>query len=153
MSTKRVVLTFASGAIILLVVVGLNVMSGISSSRFSATFAATTVPGTPLPPNYDMLLAKVRQAGTIRVVVEFRTAGSSTASPSTPEDLRAEDVAIQQARAQLLAQLAPYHVTLISGDWFIPYVALKVDESALLSLMNAPQVLGIIEDVSFPVAR
>lgn len=102
-----------------------------------------------LPPRYAEMLGKVQANGTIQVIVGFE-APFLPAGELDEAALQAQEARIQTLRANLVASLSAYDVQVLSTEWFIPYVALEVDEEAFVYLLNAPEVTTIEENEAFP---
>jgi subtilisin len=93
------------------------------------------------------LRTKALQEGSVRVIVQLRTA-FRVESALTAAEVQQQRAAINQARQTLASQLASYNVQLNvnSRDWIIPYMALRVDVAALDFLTRSPLVADVMED-------
>src|SRR5204863_5634068 len=101
--------------------------------------------GTPIPPQYANLVAKAKQQGSVRVIVALNTTFRPEGKLGQVQKL-AQRSAISSAKAQVLSTLSTLKATPLATDWQIPYMALDVDDQALLQLVNSPQVVSIQED-------
>ena len=100
--------------------------------------------GVALSPEQQAMLTAVQQGGTVRVIVGLPGASSSTSQ------LQQDLVQIRLGRQDLVSRLsasgASFEVLSDSMEWTIPYVAFRVDEVGLITLLTTPQVTSVIED-------
>ena len=92
-----------------------------------------------LTDNERRLLDEVRAQGQTDVIVGLNVL-FRYADQASPQELAAQDAVVQQVRGDLLSSLSSYDVEVLSDStsWAIPYVALRVDENALLALIASP---------------
>ncbi len=116
----------------------------------AAPAPATVEPPTPVPFDESrlndaqrQLLADARQNGSVEVVVGLNVPFSYNLA--APQDVAAQNANVQQARFTLLYSLSVYNVEILSDSdtWAIPFVGLRVDANALISLFTSPQVTTI----------
>lgn len=97
------------------------------------------------------LLTKAQTDGSVRVIVGLRLP-----RPFRPEGelkqsaIEAQRQAIQAAQQALIDSLAPYRPEVYARFQFIPYLALRADESTLRAMVGSPLVTGITEDAPLP---
>jgi hypothetical protein len=96
--------------------------------------AGCAAAASPVPELTPELLAKARDVGTVRVLVQFRA----------PEG--AEDIEIQAVKRTVLAELAGTRHRVVRELRGLPVMALEASEDALRALSASPHVLRIEED-------
>ncbi len=98
---------------------------------------------------FDVLRAKVRSEDRVRVIVGVRTAVRSAVSAvRSLRDATSRSPLIARAQQSLLNRMNNLEVSSVRRFKFIPYVAMEVDEAALGSLAEDPEVVSIEEDLS-----
>lgn len=105
--------------------------------------------GSSSSEDYNKLLAKARKAGSIRIIARLNMPFVADSQ------LSALEAADQQARIskmqdQLCEALSTYNIKGVKRFKYTPYIAMKVDETALRALMDNSLVLSIEEDAPVP---
>ncbi len=96
--------------------------------------------------SYDALIDKARAEGKIRVIVGLKTAFVPEGNIKSIQGVNTQRVNITSLQDSLLASLSNLNVTGIRKFKYIPFIALEVDETALLFLISNPLVSSISED-------
>lgn len=100
---------------------------------------------TPSGPEDQALLDRVRDEGTLSVIVEVALNG--TAALNSPEERRL----INQAQDDLIAELDPAHAEVTTRFRYNPQLALTVDEEGLRALFASSRVVNVSENESIPL--
>jgi len=106
----------------------------------------------PVMADTQALRARIQTQGAVRVIVGVDGGLQAPGAPLTRLEVQKRREAIVQAQDAVLARLAVHRVTDIKRFQYVPYMALEVDEAALVELQNHPQVTDIQEDVPVPPA-
>ncbi|GAB1422628.1 hypothetical protein MASR2M15_28650 [Anaerolineales bacterium] len=115
---------------------------------------ADYLPPTPTesaPPNpqlaayYESLREVIRQEGSLRVIIGLNVAFEAEHELSAQE-ATAQRADIEATQDGIISRLAAYEISVNATYWFIPYMALTVDENALNALIADPAVHSIQRD-------
>ncbi len=108
--------------------------------------AAPTIPPVPLDESTlnateRVLLQQVREQGRVNVIVGLNLT-FRYGDQATTQQLADQDATVQQFRAGLIQSLSAYNAVVLSNSdsWSIPFVALEVDQNALVALLASPNV-------------
>lgn len=121
---------------------------------FFGVKAAVPTQQTPLPgeerPDVGHLLAMARERGSVPVIVGLSLSGEF--DPALIGDIEShagnrQTAAVHQAQDGLLSRLTGYPFVVGQRFDHVPYIALQVDEAALLVLEADPAVMSIVEDI------
>ena len=94
------------------------------------------------------LLARARAAGSVLVLAELALPTPFVAeAEAAPQSVLSQRAAIAAATDAVLAALQGLQVQTAATFTSIPYLALRVDAEALLTLASLPEVASILEDV------
>ena len=98
-------------------------------------------------PNHPGLLEKALKSGSVAVIVGLKLpAGFKPEGTLPPQAAESQRAAIATARRALLASLVGYGVKTSAVYQTVPYLALRVDATALKILGSSPLVAAIQED-------
>lgn len=92
------------------------------------------------------LLTSVQANGSARVIVGMRMPFQPESELDDLQEMQQQRAAIAQTRAALLKRLAAYNIQNITPFTYIPYIAMVVDETALVALRADPAISSISED-------
>lgn len=95
---------------------------------------------------FARLLEKVKDSGTVRVIVGFRATFEPEGRLANETAVRAQRAAIARSQEQLLRQPSGYEPASVKRFEFIPFLALEVNEDGLRQLAATPEVTSMQED-------
>jgi uncharacterized repeat protein (TIGR01451 family) len=107
----------------------------------------------PLPPEAQRFVDKVGLAGTVSIIVTFRSPVYSREQMGQAQLDAALQSSVSAGQRALLTRLAPYSVTNVKEFPYVPQMALTVSSiEALQALYADPSVITVHEDTAVPPA-
>lgn len=117
------------------------------STQPASSPAATAQPGGATPAAVpDALWKKVREDGTVMVIVTLNVPYQPESQLGSQREIDAQRAAIAAAQDDLVASLTEGHVEVNTRMTLFPQIALTVDEPALRQLAASPLVAAIEEN-------
>lgn len=123
-------------------------------SLASAGYSWSVENGTPYDQSpekriakYSKLVSQVKEKGRMRVIVGLKTAFTPEGNIRITQEVNAQRVRISQTQDNLITSLAMFNVKEVKKfNNYIPFMAMEVDETALLTLTTNNIVGSIDED-------
>ncbi|HAX25448.1 MAG TPA: hypothetical protein PK593_07645 [Thermomicrobiales bacterium] len=116
--------------------------------------AAPKEPGGATPVVDDASWKKVREEGTVMVIVTLNIPYRPEAELGSQREIDAQRAAIVAAQDQLIASLTAGHAEVNTRMTLFPQIVLTVDEPALRQLADSPLVTSVQENkLSAPTSR
>jgi subtilisin len=101
---------------------------------------------------FARLIIKAKSEGRVRVIVGLNTPFRPEGFLRNAQLVQSQRREITQAQDRLIVQLTGSNARSLTRFAFIPFIAIEVDEAALTSLRNSPEVSSIEEDLPRPLA-
>jgi subtilisin len=101
-------------------------------------------------PSADALLFEAQQYGRVKIIVKLAMAFRAEGEWSSVQDVMRQRTAIVQGQTRLLRTLLRHRITDIKPFRYVPYLAMTVDQSALMELLNQPGIIRIFKDELLP---
>lgn len=101
------------------------------------------------PNGYAGIAAKIKERGSVRVIVHVDTPFQPMAGPASAPSRQQMD-RIASAQNALLSELTAFTPRKVHQYRHIPYIFMEVDEQALNALLASPRVLALHEDIPRP---
>jgi hypothetical protein len=129
---------------------GLPTPTSANPTESTPPSADPTEPGpdpsaTPSDPEEQVLLDRVREEGTLSVIIEVALAGTAALNSHEKRRLVAE------AQDDLIAELDPAHMSVQTRFRNTAQLTLTVDEEGLRALFASPRVTRVRENESIPL--
>ena len=102
---------------------------------------------------YDGLVSKVRERGSISVIVALKIDNFKPEGELSEPAVMKQRAEIKRLQEGLLTGMASFNISDVVKYQFIPYIAMTVDETALMHLINSPDVQSLNENKADPPTR
>jgi subtilisin len=112
----------------------------------SAEVVDTTIP-PDLQANFDALIARARENGTVKVIVGFRVENYKPDAQLNDFQQVEQRADIKEIQGSLLNRLNNFNVINPKLFDYIPFMAIEVSADALAELRKSPEITSISEDM------